>query len=312
MDALVLEDVSKSFGAADTDRPGSASGGVRAVDSLSVRIPAGCIYGFLGPNGAGKTTTLRMIMDIIVPDSGRILVLDGPAGANAREKIGYLPEERGLYRKMKVRSLLRFMGGIKGLAKKLAARRAAEWLETVGLSDSADNRVEELSKGNQQKLQFAVTAMGDPEILILDEPFSGLDPINLEMIKGIILRMRDAGKTVLFSTHMMDHAERLCDSILLINTGRTVLEGNLEEIQGRYRSNTVSVEIEGDAGFINQLPMVARATASGKEIEITLEERADDQDLLKELVQRCRVRRFERKAPSLHEIFVRLAGPNDA
>lgn len=306
MHALVLETVTKSFGAA------RGAGSVRAVDGLSVRVPAGSIYGFLGPNGAGKTTTLRMIMNIIVPDSGRIEILGDAAPDRARRRIGYLPEERGLYRKMTVRGLLAFIGGIKGLDRARAAREAADWLDAVELSAAADKRVEELSKGNQQKLQFVVTAMGDPDILILDEPFSGLDPVNLEVLKDIILRMRDAGKTVIFSTHMMDHAERLCDFILLLNKGRTVVDGPLEAIRGAHQSNAVRVELDGDADFVADLPMVAGVTTAGRTTEIALVDGQDDQALLRALLARCRVRRFELKAPSLHEVFVNLVGRDDA
>ena len=312
MDALVLEEVSKSFGPAGRREAPDGGALVRAVDCLSALVPTGCIYGFLGPNGAGKTTTLRMIMNIIIPDAGRIEVLGQAASVRAGERMGYMPEERGLYRKMKVGALLRYIGALKGLARADAARGASEWLERVGLGAWAERRVEELSRGNQQKLQFAVTAIGDPEILILDEPFSGLDPVNLEVIKGIMVNMREAGKTVIFSTHMMDHAQRLCDFILLIDRGRKVVDGRLEEIQARYRSRAVCVEIEGDCAFVRELPLVTDVKAVDKRLEITLREDADEQALLKALVGRCRVKQFALKTRSLHEIFVSLVGSSDA
>jgi len=299
MDALVLDQVTKAFGA------------LRAVDDLSARVPSGSIYGFLGPNGAGKTTTLRMIMNIIAPDSGRIGVLGKTPLDQAKERIGYMPEERGLYRKMTVRSVLSYLGAIKGMKRAALSRAISDWLDTVGLADWANRKVEELSKGMQQKLQFVATVISDPEILILDEPFSGLDPINLDLLKGIMLRMRDAGKTVIFSTHMMEQAERLCDLILLVNRGRKVFEGALEEIQSRFVANAVEAELEGDTAFLSELPVVKSVTRNGRRMEISLADGADSQELLRALVGRVRVRAFEVKVPSLHEIFVRLVGGVD-
>ncbi len=300
MDALVLDRVSKSFGT------------VRAVDSLSARVPAGSIYGFLGPNGAGKTTTIRMIMHIIYPDSGQIHVLGQGATRHSKRRIGYMPEERGLYPKMKVRGILSYLGSIKGMTRGELASEIPRWLDAVGLAGWVDKRVEELSRGMQQKLQFVVTAINSPDILILDEPFAGLDPVNLEVLKEIMLNMRDAGKTVIFSTHVMDQAERLCDHILFINSGRKVFDGTLDAIRSRYNSDTVSVELDGDANFIADLPIVKRATRSGRRLDVILNEGADAQELLHALVGRgVRVRAFEMKVPSLHEIFVELAGKRD-
>jgi len=299
MDALVIENVSKSFGT------------VRAVDDLSVRVPAGSIYGFLGPNGAGKTTTIRMIMDIIYPDSGRIHILGDTSGAQSKNKVGYMPEERGLYRKMKVRALLSYLGAIKGMSRGELALEIPKWLDAVGLADWIDKRVEDLSRGMQQKLQFVATAINDPDVLILDEPFAGLDPVNLDLLKEIMLRMRDGGKTVILSTHVMDQAERLCDFILLINKGKNVIDGTLDQIRSRYDSDVVSVELEGDTDFVRDIPIVRSATRAGRRLEIALNEDADAQELLQALVGRVRVRAFEVKVPSLHEIFVDLAGENN-
>lgn len=298
MDALVIEEVCKTFGA------------TRAVDRLSARVPNGSIYGFLGPNGAGKTTTIRMLMNIIYPDSGRIAIFGEAPGARVKERTSYMPEERGLYRKMTVRKVLAYIGAIKGMSRSEAVRAIGDWLETVGLSDVADKRVEGLSRGMQQKLQFVATVLNDPDLLILDEPFSGLDPLNLDVLKDVMLRMRDAGKTVLFSTHVMDQAERLCDFILLINNGAKVIDGTLDEIRSRYPTDTVVVEVEGDSTFIDGLPMVQKTTHVNKSLEITLQDHADTQELLRALVERVRVERFEVKVPSLHEIFVQLVENN--
>lgn len=300
MDAVFVNRVSKSFG------------DLCAVGNLSVRVPEGSIYGFLGPNGAGKTTTLRMIMDIIRPDSGHIELLGNRSIKNARERIGYMPEERGLYRKMTVAKVLAYFGAIKGLTTRDLAHRVPRWLQRLNLADRAEKKVEELSRGMHQKLQFAVTAVNEPELLILDEPFSGLDPLNTDLLKSVILEMRDEGKTVIFSTHVMHQAEKLCDSILLINKGRAILDDKLAAIQARYKSGAVCLEVEGDAGFIEQLPMVTALKSEGNALEITLTDDADPQELLKALVDRLRVNKFEIKVPSLHEIFVKLVGSDNA
>ena len=240
-DALIIDNVSKSFGE------------VRAVENLSASLPTGCIYGFLGPNGAGKTTTIRMIMNIIRQDCGTITVLGESNIEKVLDRIGYLPEERGLYRKMTVRKVLYYIGSIKGMKKNKLASVIPLWLEKMDLAEWADKKVESLSRGMQQKLQFIATVINDPELLILDEPFSGLDPINLDLLKEIMLGMRSTGKTVVFSTHMMEHAEKLCDYILLIDRGRKIVDCALEDIRSRYDSNVVSVDLEGDTGFIRTL-----------------------------------------------------------
>jgi ABC-2 type transport system ATP-binding protein len=300
MQAVELENVNKSFGP------------VRAVDGLSVRVPAGSVYGFLGPNGAGKTTTLRMIMDIIRPDSGTIRLFDQPAASVARSRVGYMPEERGLYRKMTVSAVLNYFGSLKGLAGADLRQRAAQWLERIALAEHAKKKVEELSRGMHQKLQFAVTVINDPELVILDEPFSGLDPVNQDLLREIITEMRRCGRTVLFSTHVMHEAERLCDFIVLINRGRIVVNGTLDQIRGGHESHVISVELEGDGQFIRTLPAVQEVTPEGRRLEIHLRDGADPRELLKTLVGHTRVRAFEIKQPSLHEIFVRLVGADHA
>jgi ABC-2 type transport system ATP-binding protein len=299
MNAVTLENVCKSFGA------------VHAVDNLTVRVPVGSIYGFLGPNGAGKTTTLRMIMNIIRPDSGRIEILGDGQIEQVKDRIGYMPEERGLYRKMTARKVLAYFGAIKGLNEKEITHNVPRWLESIGLADWADKKVEELSRGMHQKLQFAVTVVSNPELVILDEPFSGLDPLNQDLLKNIILEMRNEGKTVIFSTHVMHEAEKLCDFILLINKGKSILDGRLDEIRSGQSAHTVSVELEGDTGFVETLPMVTAVKSEGKRLEVILAD-ADTQQFLQALMQRARVRAFEVKVPSLHEIFVNLVGASDA
>jgi ABC-2 type transport system ATP-binding protein len=300
MDAVLLNSLQKSFGE------------VRAVNNLSVTVPQASVYGFLGPNGAGKTTTLRMIMNIIRPDSGQIRVFGDSSLEQAKARIGYMPEERGLYRKMTVAKVLSYFGAIKGLSGNELSGRVSKWLRRVELADCATKKVEELSRGMHQKLQFAVTAINEPELLILDEPFAGLDPLNTDLIKAIMLEIRDEGKTIIFSTHVMHEAEKLCDSILLINKGRAILDGNLAHIKSRRSSNVVSTELEGDTNFIERLPEVKVVKSEGDNIEITLSDNADTQQLLKVLVERLRVHRFEVKVPSLHEIFIDLVGASNA
>ena len=300
MDAVLLNSLQKSFGE------------VRAVNNLSVTVPKASVYGFLGPNGAGKTTTLRMIMNIIRPDSGQIRVFGDSSLEQAKARIGYMPEERGLYRKMTVAKVLSYFGAIKGLSGNELSGRVSKWLRRVELTDWATKKVEELSRGMHQKLQFAVTAINEPELLILDEPFAGLDPLNTDLIKAIMLEIRDEGKTIIFSTHVMHEAEKLCDSILLINKGRAILDDSLANIKSRRSSNVVSTELEGDTDFIEMLPEVKSLKSEGNNIEITLADKADTQQLLKVLVERLRVHRFEVKVPSLHEIFIDLVGASNA
>jgi len=300
MDAVLLNSLQKSFGE------------VRAVNNLSVTVPQASVYGFLGPNGAGKTTTLRMIMNIIRPDSGQVRIFGDSSVEQAKARIGYMPEERGLYRKMTVAKVLAFFGAIKGLSGNELSGRVTKWLRRVELTDWGTKKVEELSRGMHQKLQFAVTAINEPELLILDEPFAGLDPLNTDLIKSILLEIRDEGKTIIFSTHVMHEAEKLCDSILLINKGRAILDDSLAHIKSQRSSNVVSTELEGDTDFIERLPEVKAVESDGHNFEINLADSADTQQLLQALVERLRVRRFEVKVPSLHEIFVDLVGTSNA
>jgi ABC-2 type transport system ATP-binding protein len=299
MNAVTLQNVCKSFGR------------LRAVDRLSAAIPQGSTYGFLGPNGAGKTTTIRMIMNIIRPDSGDINIFENADLEDAKSRIGYMPEERGLYRKMTLRRTLAYFGSIKNVPESQLVGQVTRWLERMELSQWADRRVEELSRGMNQKLQFAVTAINDPQLLVLDEPFSGLDPINQELLKDIFTDMHKQGKTIIFSTHDMHEAEQLCDSILLINKGRIILDGPLAPIRAQFSPNVVTVEVDGDTAFIEKLPIVTAVEAKAGRLDITLSDGSDPQQLLGALIGRVRVRRFELKAPSLHEIFISLVGKSN-
>ena len=297
--AVALRDLVKTFGIH------------RAVDGVTLDIPAGEIFGLIGPNGAGKTTTIRMILDIIRPDSGEVRVLGEPAGDGTKGRIGYLPEERGLYRKMKVIEMLEFQGAIKGASPSSARREAGGWLDRLELGEWKDRKVEDLSKGMQQKVQFVGAVMGRPELLILDEPFSGLDPVNQNLFKDVMLELNRAGSTIIFSTHQMDTAEKLCREIGLINRGRMVLNGLLSAIKARLGKNSVLVEVEGDGSFLAGLPGVARVDDYGQYLEIRLHENADPQALLRASIGRVGIRRFEIMAPTLHSIFIEQVGKGE-
>jgi len=281
-----------------------------AVDAISFTVPRGTTCGFLGPNGSGKTTTIRMVMNITRPDTGEIAVLGEPAGEVVKKRVGYLPEEKGLYKKMKVREQLAYFGALKGLADKAALRRADELMDEFGLGEWKARRSDELSKGMQQKVQFLGASIHDPELLILDEPFSGLDPVNAEVLKDAILLYRKRGKTIVFSTHVMEHAEKLCDSIVLVNKGKKVLDGTLAAVKAGAGREAVFVRYDGDGSVFSSLPMVKRANDYGKHAEIELRDGASPQDLLRAIVSRVEVRSFESREPSLHEIFVKKVGEN--
>ncbi|MCB9897889.1 MAG: ATP-binding cassette domain-containing protein [Planctomycetes bacterium] len=300
MDAAVrLTDVTKTFGTQ------------RAVDTLSLTVPQGSIYGFIGPNGSGKTTTLRMILHIIHPDSGTLEVLGERDTRAANDRVGYLPEERGLYKKMTVRQLLAYYGALKGLSSRTARSEGEAWLERLGLGEAAGRKVETLSKGMAQKLQFISTVIARPELLILDEPFSGLDPVNLEALRTAILELNRDGTTVIFSTHDMEMAERMCDFVFMIFRGQKVLDGTLEAIQHEYGADTVRLRADASAReILARHPAVAKVTDMGNYQEVRLD--GDPQRLLADLAGSCRVTLFEIAQPSLHDIFVRIAGPEAA
>ncbi|HEV2382137.1 MAG TPA: ATP-binding cassette domain-containing protein [Terriglobia bacterium] len=286
---------------------------VTAVNGLSLNIPKGAIFGLLGPNGAGKTTTLRMILRIMLPDEGSIELLGRPLTDDSQDLIGYLPEERGLYTRMKVREVLVFLAALKGLSEADARRRVDEWLERFELTSWASNKVIDLSKGMQQKVQFIVAVIHQPAVLILDEPFTGLDPVNAALVKDIMLDLSRKGTTIILSTHRMEQVEMMCHSICLINKGESVLEGELAAIKRSYGKNTVRIEFSGDGDFLNQPGLIARVNHFGAVTEARLEAGADPQELLKAAVARgVRINRFELVEPPLNDIFIEKVGGSHA
>ncbi|SYZ73387.1 Uncharacterized ABC transporter ATP-binding protein YhaQ [Candidatus Zixiibacteriota bacterium] len=289
------------------DKIRKAFDGKVAVDDLSLSVPKGAIYGILGPNGAGKTTTIRMIMDIIAPDSGSVLVNGHQANGDFRNKVGYLPEERGLYKKMTLIEVVTFLGEIKGCTRREVHERIDGWLDKMSLRGYKERKVEELSKGMQQKLQFITTLIHRPDMIILDELFSGLDPLNIELIKDIILDEKRRGTTILFSTHVMEQAEKLCDFICLINNGKKVLDGRLADIKTRFGRNSVQIEMEGDASFVKEIPDIDGITEFPNYIELKLTKDADSGEILKKIADRVNIRRFQVMQPSLYDIFIEVA-----
>ena len=290
-----------------------------AVSDLSLAIPRGSVYGLLGPNGAGKTTTIRMILNIIVPDSGSITLLGSPHRENGiTDRIGYLPEERGLYRRMQVRRVLRFLAELKGLSRREANRRIDGWLDRLGLRtaerDWGDAKVDDLSRGMQQKVQFIGTLVHDPDLVILDEPFSGLDPINSQALKDAIVELKSRGKTVIFSTHVMDTAERLCDSVCIIARGRKVLDGGVAEVRRAHSGRNVALAVEGDARrlvapVLADRRLISRVDDNNRFYELELAPGADAQEVLRRVVATgAAIQRFELVLPSLHQIFLERVG----
>ncbi len=278
-----------------------------AVADLSLSVPKGSMFGIIGPNGAGKTTTIRMIMNIVPPDSGTIRLDGQPVGADFKDRVGYLPEERGLYKKMTLAEVIVYMAELKGMSASRAKAAIGPWLERLELSAYRDRKVEELSKGMQQKLQFITTIAHEPEIIILDELFSGLDPLNVELMKGILLDLKRQGKTILFSTHVMEQAEKLCDHLCMISQGQKVLDGRLADIKAQFGRNAIQVSFDGDGSFIRSLPGVAGVTEYNNYLELRLGEGASAPALLKSIVDKVSVRRFEIVEPSLYEIFIEVA-----
>ena len=308
--AVRLRGVNKSFG----DN--------QAVRDLDFELPRGTVCGLLGPNGAGKTTAIRIMLDILGADSGTVELLGEPVSAAVRERVGYLPEERGMYQKMKVGEHLTFFGEIKGMRHGDAKREAGRWLDRLGLGDRADDRVDTLSKGMQQKVQFIATILHHPEFLILDEPFSGLDPINSELLREIVVERRREGATVLFSTHMIDDAERICDRVCMIAGARKVLDGTLADVRAESGRKNVVLVVDGDRGFLERgdasgnegesggvAASIESIAEHGRELEIRLREGADPQALLRAAIESgARVEKFEIAEPSLREIFLERAG----
>ena len=290
---LVLNHISKSFG------------DFTAVSDLSLQVRAGRVFGLIGPNGAGKTTTIRMIVNITVPDSGTVELLGQRMTTALQDRIGYLPEERGLYKKMKVGEQLRFFAELKDIHGKEADARIDKWLAKLQLTDWKDKRTKELSKGMQQKIQFITAVIHDPDLLILDEPFSGLDPVNVDIMKDTILELRNANKTIILSTHQMEIAEKLCDDVCMINRSHKVLDGKLREIRRSFSRNAVALQFEGDDGLLNDPELVASMRRVGEDLEVLLGPGVSPQSLLKRLVDSGLViRKFELVEPTLHDIFI--------
>jgi ABC-2 type transport system ATP-binding protein len=290
---LVLNHISKSFG------------DFTAVSDLSLQVRPGRVFGLIGPNGAGKTTTIRMIVNITVPDSGTVELLGQRMTTALQDRIGYLPEERGLYKKMKVGEQLRFFAELKDIHGKEADARIDKWLAKLQLTDWKDKRTKELSKGMQQKIQFITAVIHDPDLLILDEPFSGLDPVNVEVMKDTILELRNANKTIILSTHQMEIAEKLCDDVCMINRSHKVLDGKLREIRRSFSRNAVALQFEGDDGLLNDPELVASMRRVGDDLEVLLGPGVSPQLLLKRLVDSgVVISKFELVEPTLHDIFI--------
>ena len=286
---------------------------VIAVDNASFNVPEGSVFGLIGRNGAGKTTTLRMMMNIYQPDSGEIVFKGEKVGQDFKDSVGYLPEERGLYKKMKVIDTLIFLSELKGKSGREITRKAEDYLERFELADRKNSKVEDLSKGNQQKVQFISTILHDPEFLILDEPFAGLDPINTNLLKQIILEMKDEGKVIIFSTHLMDFAEKMCDNIAMIDQGKIILNGKLDEIKKKFANRNVSINYEGDISFLRGNPIIENMEDFGNTTGIKVKKSEQVQELLRSLVEHnVIIKKFNADEISLHEIFVSLAGKEAA
>ncbi len=293
MNIVQIENISKHFGE------------FRAVDDVSFNIEKGSVYGLLGPNGAGKTTTIRMIMDIIAPDSGQIIFGENQQSGDFADQIGYLPEERGLYRKMKVKDVILFMAELRGMDRADAFNEIDRWLQKMDLVEWENKKIEDLSKGMAQKIQFIATVIHRPELIILDEPFSGLDPINMTLLKDLMLELNADGATIIFSTHIMEQAEKLCEKICLVNAGKIVLEGDLREIKKSFGRGSVEIEYSGDVDLIKNSRCVARFNDFGQYVEVKLNAPEHYSALLRELVESSvDITRFELMEPTLHEIFV--------
>ncbi len=294
---LKVENVTKQFGE------------FTAVDGLSFDVRPGRVFGFLGPNGAGKTTTIRMIVGITAPDSGRIELFGEHVSPKIQSRIGYLPEERGLYKKMKIADQLRYFAALKGVPAAVAERRIDQWLDRLGLSEWKDKKTTDLSKGMQQKIQFISTVVHDPDLLILDEPFSGLDPVNVEFMIDVLSEFRSREKTIIFSTHLMETAERLCHDIILINRSKKVIGGSLREVKASYGKNLIALRASGAESVLADKALVSKVTEHSDEMILELAPDVDFQILLRKLVETgAEVSKFERIEPSLNDIFIDQIG----
>lgn len=300
MEILRVENVIKKFG------------DYAASNDVSFKMRKGTVLGLLGPNGAGKTTLIRMITNIISPDSGTIYFNDKPVSSDIQNKIGYLPEERGLYKKLKVIEQLEYFGMLKGLNKHDASKSAKSWLARMGASGWENKKIQELSKGMQQKVQFISTVLHNPEFLILDEPFSGFDPINTELLKNIILEMKSNGTSLILSTHVMAQAEELCDDICMINKGKLVLNGNISHIKSSYGKNTVIIEFSGENNFLNDLEDIEILSKTNNRAEFKINEKSsDNRRLIEQINNAVELYKFELALPSLHEIFIEVVSKKE-
>lgn len=296
MGIIELQQVTKTFGS------------VTAVEALDLTVPAGTVYGFIGPNGSGKTTTIRMIMNIFFPDKGKVFV-NGKQHSDSRlEHVGYLPEDRGLYKKMKVYDVLKFHGDLKNT--KNIRTEILYWLKKLDLYDRIDKKVETLSKGMTQKLQFIATVIDRPEIILLDEPFSGLDPVNSEILKESLLELQNNGATIIFSTHDMHMAEKMCDYIFMIYKGKKVLDGTMQSIQNTYGNDTIQIQTEAGADVLKTIAGIAGINDYGNIQEVRLKPGTDTQSILSDVMKTTRILKFEVTKPSLHDIFIRIASPD--
>jgi ABC-2 type transport system ATP-binding protein len=291
----------------DLDRISKSYSSKVAVRDLSLRIEPGTMFGLLGPNGAGKTSTIRMMVGMTMPDSGTVRLFDEPFRRDHLRRVGYLPEERGLYKRMKVIDQLIFMGQLHGLDGATAKGRAREWCERMEIAESMEKKTQELSKGMQQKIQFIATLLHDPELIIMDEPSSGLDPVNVSLLEQTLLELKSKGRTILFSTHRMDQVEKLCDAICLVDQGTAVLEGTMRAVKSRYARNRVVVEYAGDASFLTD-PSITELRESAGRAEFKLRDGADGQALLHSAIRHAQIFKFELVEPSLEEIFIRTVG----
>ena len=296
----------------DLDRISKSYSSKVAVRELSLRIEPGTMFGLLGPNGAGKTSTIRMMVGMTLPDSGTVRLFDEPFRRDHLRRVGYLPEERGLYKRMKVIDQLIFIGQLHGLDAATARTRARQWCERMEIAESMDKKTQELSKGMQQKIQFIATLLHDPELIIMDEPSSGLDPVNVSLLEQTLLELKSKGRTILFSTHRMDQVEKLCDAICLVDQGTAVLEGTMRAVKSRYARNRVVVEYAGDASFLTD-PSITELRESAGRAEFKLRDGADGQSLLHAAARHAQIFKFELVEPSLEEIFIRtVRGKTDA
>jgi len=296
MSFLVVDSISKTFG------------DYTAVNDISFSVPKGIIFGLLGPNGAGKTTTIRMINNIIIPDKGNITLNGKRIDSETQNNMGYLPEERGLYKKLKVIDQMKYFGRLKGLDSKTAEKNAIQWLEKLGAKGWETKKIQELSKGMQQKVQFISTILHEPEFLILDEPFSGFDPINTELLKSIISDMKKLGKTIILSTHVMSQVEEMCDEILLINKGNIILSGKVSDTKKRYGNDSYQIIFEGEKSCFENIQNIEIISLKENEIEFKITNNKQINEILKSVVDKVEIHKFIKVEPSLHEIFINEVG----